>query len=267
MNQPRSTNQAAAAIDALPAHLPRFNSVWHHLSMLAAAGLYLRPGARVLDFGCGSGAEVYAYRDSGYEAYGFDLAALPELRAPADRDWFRSLATGTPGDPDYLVPDDYRIGFDDRFFDLVVSNSVFEHVQDPGLALREIARVMRPGAVAIHTFPARYRLIEPHIMVPLGGIMDSPAWYRLWAWLGVRNRFQQGLSPAEVVAANLRYRRIGVHYPPARQFLELARPHFAEVRLAPELWTLGSLRHPLVRLPGGRWLYSRIATMVLWLRR
>ncbi|TVQ85341.1 MAG: SAM-dependent methyltransferase [Chromatiaceae bacterium] len=267
MNQLSDTDPHGAALEQLPAHLAPFNCVWHHRLMLAAVGLYLRPRARVLDFGCGSGADVYAYRDSGYDAYGFDMAAGPDLRCTEDRHLFRSLASSQPGDPDYRVPRDYRMDFPDGFFDLVVSNSVFEHVQDPGLALREIARVMRPGAVSIHLFPARYRLIEPHILVPLGGILSSPAWYRLWAWLGVRNRFQQGLSATEVVAANLRYRRIGIHYPPVRHFLELARPHFAEVRLAPELWTLGSLRHPLVRLPMGRWLYSRIATVVLWLRK
>jgi SAM-dependent methyltransferase len=37
--------------------------------------------------------------------------------------------------------------------DLVVSNDVMEHVPSPSAAFGELARVMRPGAVALMTFP------------------------------------------------------------------------------------------------------------------
>jgi SAM-dependent methyltransferase len=237
--------------------------------MLAAAGIYLTPRSRVLDFGCGSGKTVYQYRDCGFDAYGFDLANDVELRQADDAALFRFASTAATGKvADYrLTGGDYRIAFDPASFDFVCSNSVFEHVQDHDLALREIARVLRPGGLSIHIFPARYSLMEPHMFVPLGGIIRNLYWYRLWALMGIRNRFQHGMSSTEAANANLHYSQTGINYPPVGKLLEIARRYFAEATLAPQLWTIGSFRHPLVRIPLLGWLYSRLDTVVLWLKR
>jgi SAM-dependent methyltransferase len=45
------------------------------------------------------------------------------------------------------------LGFADATFDLVVSCDVLEHVSDPVAAFAEIARVLRPGGVALLTIP------------------------------------------------------------------------------------------------------------------
>ena len=258
-----------AELEQLPAHLGSYNLVFHHRLMLAAKGMYLTPRSRILDFGCGSGRYVYDYRDAGFDAYGFDIAGSVELRQPSDEAYFRFGLSGVPGNvPDYEVDElSYRIGFGDDSFDFVFSNSVFEHVQNHDLALREIARVLRPGGLAIHTFPARYGLIEPHMFVPLGGVLTSLAWYRLWALLGVRNEYQRGMSARDVALANRRYAESGINYVPVPRLLHCARAHFPEATLAPELWTVGSFRHPLVRIPAVAWLYSRLDTVVLWLRK
>ncbi|MGH8487345.1 MAG: class I SAM-dependent methyltransferase [Gammaproteobacteria bacterium] len=39
--------------------------------------------------------------------------------------------------------------FHDEFFDLVITQDVFEHVFHPDLAIREIARTLRPGGRVI----------------------------------------------------------------------------------------------------------------------
>jgi len=259
--------ERAADLECLPRQLGGYSTVWHHRLMLAAAGIYFTPTTRVLDFGCGSGKTVYEYLDCGFDAYGFDIANDVELRKREDAALFRFAATATSGIvADYrLEGSDYRIGFDDASFDFVFSNSVFEHVQDHDLALREIARVLRPGGLSIHIFPARYSLIEPHIFVPLGGVIRRLQWYRLWALLGVRNRFQQDMSFTEVARTNLHYSKTGVNYPPVDMLLDIARQYFDQATLAPQLWTTGSFRHPLVRIPVLGWLYSRLDTVVLWL--
>ncbi|WP_295579698.1 class I SAM-dependent methyltransferase [uncultured Lamprocystis sp.] len=258
-----------AAIERLPDHLVGCNLVYLHRLMLAAAGIYLRPGARVLDFGCGSGRAVYDYRDCGFDAYGFDIADYVERRNPTDTDFFRFSLTGRPAHiPDYQVnATDYRLDFEDQTFDFVFSNSVFEHVQNHDLALREIARVLKPGGIAIHTFPPRYSLIEPHTFVPLGGAITNPIWYRLWAMLGIRNQFQRGMTVAEVVNANLQYSRTGVNYVPVKSLVRTARHHFTETILAPYLWTIGGRRHPLIQFSLVASLYSRIVLVVLLLHR
>lgn len=45
------------------------------------------------------------------------------------------------------------LSFEDNSIDFVISNEVMEHVPSPAHAFSEVARVMRPGAEAIMTFP------------------------------------------------------------------------------------------------------------------
>jgi len=46
-----------------------------------------------------------------------------------------------------------RLSFEEARFDIVVSNDVLEHVNDPSQALREICRVLRPGGTLLLTVP------------------------------------------------------------------------------------------------------------------
>lgn len=48
------------------------------------------------------------------------------------------------------------LSYSDASFDLVICNELFEHVQDLGLAFREIARVLRPGGRLLSTFPLAF---------------------------------------------------------------------------------------------------------------
>jgi SAM-dependent methyltransferase len=43
----------------------------------------------------------------------------------------------------------YRIPFADNTFDIIVSDQVFEHVQNWSEALTEIKRVLKPGVVSL----------------------------------------------------------------------------------------------------------------------
>lgn len=44
-------------------------------------------------------------------------------------------------------------GAEDRHYDMAFANYVFEHVDDPQSAIREIARILRPGGLAVLTLP------------------------------------------------------------------------------------------------------------------
>lgn len=68
--------------------------------------------------------------------------------------------------------------FDDETFDLIVSHEVFEHIEDPGKALKDLKRLMKPGAIAyiyIHNYTSlsgghhiawKYPDAEPSDTVP-----------------------------------------------------------------------------------------------------
>ncbi|MBE7418666.1 MAG: methyltransferase domain-containing protein [Ideonella sp.] len=89
--------------------------------------------------------------------------------------------------------------FDDSSFDVVVSNWVFEQVQKYPDGIRKPHRVLKSGGIALHLFPPRWKPVEPHVHVPLAGVLQGDAWLRLWAHLGVRNEHQAGMTAARVV--------------------------------------------------------------------
>ena len=53
-----------------------------------------------------------------------------------------------------------KLSFDDASFDLVISQNVFHHIPDWESAVREVARVLRPGGVFIWFDPALPRWME-----------------------------------------------------------------------------------------------------------
>jgi SAM-dependent methyltransferase len=181
-------------------------------------------------------------------------------------------------EPEYLKrvdPPDYRLPFEHASLDFVYSTSVMEHVLDPGGALAEIARVLRPGALSIHVFPARWRPIEPHMYVPFGGRFQSFALMRLWARLGIRNGHQRELPATETALRNTQYAKTGISYPTAREWELRAAPLFTSVEWAERDYVqagrgvsrVSRRAAPVIGLPGAEALYRALHTRVLVLRR
>jgi SAM-dependent methyltransferase len=102
-------------------------------SNVAVAALFLREGAP-------RAASIDIERflqdnETLYKTLGVDsLAAQVEYLAPA---------------PIESVP------FSDASFDVILSHACFEHFADPALAIREIARLLRPGGVTTHQIDLR----------------------------------------------------------------------------------------------------------------
>ena len=222
-------------------------------AVAADLGTPVRPGSQVLDFGCGDGAEVVAWREAGHEAFGCDVVL--------DR----------PGQSLRLIEEPYRLPFEDATFDLVLSNQVLEHVQDHDVAFREISRVLKPGAISLHLFPARWAPIEVHSRVPLASVVQERWWLALWARLGIRNEFQRGLSWDEVTDRNAEYLRTRTNYLSRAQLIALGERWFAEARLIEELGLKHGRRvrrfYPLVKsMPPLARLYSGVRARFLFLR-
>ena len=60
-------------------------------------------------------------------------------------------------DVDFPNEDIQNLKFDNFSFDLVLANHVLEHIPDDKKALLEIARILRPGGMAILTVPGDWR--------------------------------------------------------------------------------------------------------------
>ena len=102
----------------------------------------LRPGLDLLDVGCGPGTITVdlAARVAPGRVVGVDVSPEPlaEARAAAER-------AGVP--VTFQVGDGYALDAVDDSFDVVHAHQVLQHLTDPVAALREMARVCRPGGL------------------------------------------------------------------------------------------------------------------------
>ncbi len=173
---------------------------------------------RVLDFGCGAGTLVRHLRIQDFDAFGCDFAQTSETTQFSE--WMDPTRCAQKDDFQcrlkVIAPDPYRLPFPDEWFDVVVSTSVLEHVQNKPEVFKELKRVLRKGGVGLHLFPSKYYLpVEPHLNVPLASWFwpNVPMyWWSFWALLGVRNRFQSGQSWRDVSQRNSEYSRRGLNY-------------------------------------------------------
>ena len=102
----------------------------------------LRPGLDLLDVGCGPGTITVdlAARVAPGRVVGLDVSADPLAEAQAAAD--RAGVTVS-----FEVGDVYALGAAADAFDVVHAHQVLQHLTDPVAALREMARVCRPGGV------------------------------------------------------------------------------------------------------------------------
>ncbi|MCC6658252.1 MAG: class I SAM-dependent methyltransferase [Rhodocyclaceae bacterium] len=185
--------------------------------------------ARILDWGCGRGRAVALLRQEGFEAYGIDtdLAVLRNGHA---------LLRGRGFEPERLLRhlDDIRTFADDSF-DIVFSEETLEHVADIAALAHESFRLLRPGGLAVHSFPGVRRLVEPHLRMPLVHWLGPGAPRRLLIqaclllghgprppWPEAHDECGRPLPLAGRAALYARYLEEKVHY---RRIAEIASIH------------------------------------------
>ena len=112
------------------------------------------PGMRVLDLGCGAGRHAFELfrRGAHVVAMDRDADALAGVR-----DVFAAMTVAgeipAAARAETVVADALDMPFDDASFDGVIAAEVLEHVPADEQAMREIARVLKPGCVAAVTVP------------------------------------------------------------------------------------------------------------------
>jgi SAM-dependent methyltransferase len=107
------------------------------------AKLGVSPRSMTLDIGTGAGTNLRLLRDLGFDqALGLDYS--PEaLRCCREKGFTRVCNA-----------DIRALPFAPGTFDIVLATDVIEHIPDDAPALDEIARVLKPGGVALITVPA-----------------------------------------------------------------------------------------------------------------
>ncbi len=145
--------------------------------------LAVGPEQTVLDVATGTGAvALELVRRTGCSVVGIDQSAemLNEARRRA------------PGRVSLVQGDAERLPFPDASFDGLTVTYLLRYVDDPGSTLRELARVLRPGATmaslefAIPSDPVARPAWELYVRVGLPGLgrLISPGWAEVGGFLG-----------------------------------------------------------------------------------
>jgi SAM-dependent methyltransferase len=123
-----------------------FSYVWEQLAPVSKM--------RVLDLGSPKELALFLARDVGCEVVAVDI-----LESAIEVSRRYAIATGRDGSgPGHVrseVQDGRALPYADNSFDAAFSVSVLEHIPDDGdsLAIKELARVVRPGGVIVVTTP------------------------------------------------------------------------------------------------------------------
>jgi SAM-dependent methyltransferase len=184
----------------------------------------------LLDIGCGTGATLDALRGWG-TVQGIDLSrlALGFSRQRGNDRVACASATGLP--------------FSAETFDLVTALDVIEHLDDDVAGLREIWRVLKPGAAAILFVPAFASLWGPN---------DDQS--------GHRRRYRRGPLLAAVKAAGLEV--VSVSYANIAMFGPIWLGRRLLTILGREEQSENRINHPQLN----RWLARIFAAEAGWLR-
>lgn len=122
--------------------------------------LGLRPGARLLDVGCGGGRHIRASRHRvGITAVAVDLGEKEVVETRASLELLDKLSVGDGGTIPGAGPwgvmraSVYDLPFDDASFDCIIISEVLEHLHREDDALGELSRVLKPGGVLAVSVP------------------------------------------------------------------------------------------------------------------
>ncbi len=127
----------------------------------------LKPGLRVLDFGCGPGTISVGLAGAVYpgELHGIDIEESQiELARSAAEAGGHTNAT-------FHVGDATSLPFEDNFFDAAHCHAVLMHVPDTQAALAEVKRVLKPGGI----IGSREMIVASSFLEPSFGDLEG-AW-------------------------------------------------------------------------------------------
>jgi ubiquinone/menaquinone biosynthesis C-methylase UbiE len=133
---------------------------------------YLRPGQMVADIGCGTGPLIEFLCERGLVYYGIDVAEpmLESIRNAFHDKPYRERIHLKLGTSD-------NVPYSDAQFDILLEMGLLEYLDDMSPTFDELARLLRPGGLAILTIPNR-RSLDRLILRNSEGLTTLYHWFK-----------------------------------------------------------------------------------------
>jgi SAM-dependent methyltransferase len=194
-------------------------------------------GKRIVDFGCGSGANAVLLANREAAVYGVDISE--DLIRLAER---RLAANGRAGAVQFVVGSAHDLPFPDGSIDIVFGVAILHHL-DLALVSREVHRVLAAGGRAIFQEPVRNSAAVRFLrsLIPYRAPDISPFERPLTD--GELQTFARPFSAVRVRAFGLPYVQAGQLLPVVRKHVDrLYRTDAALLRRVPALEKYASIR-------------------------
>lgn len=157
-----------------------------------------RPGKRILDVGCGVGLWASLMAGRGAEVWAVDIS--PESCATARR---CAEINGVQDRVHVRVASAYELPFEDGFFDAVHGHNIVHHL-DPSPFGAELARVLRPGGIAVFSENSANNRLLMWARDRLCGRFGIPKW---------SSDDEYPLTQPRVAEFGQRFENLSVYYP------------------------------------------------------
>jgi len=128
---------------------------------------------QLLDVGCGSGTLLEAARANGWTVNGVDVS-------PTAAQYVRSLGF------EVFQGELQDAGFPAQQFDVITAGELLEHLFEPGLIIKEIARLLRPGGLFWTTTPHGHGL-SARMLGLKWSVICPPEHLQLFSIAGLKN--------------------------------------------------------------------------------
>lgn len=116
---------------------------------------------KILDFGCGNGTVVNLLRQENIDCYGADIF----YEGASYENVYKSKLFKDK--IIRLIPENGELPFENNFFDIIISNSVFEHIKNKDLVFTNLLLLLNTSGFMYHHFPTREVIREEHIGILL----------------------------------------------------------------------------------------------------
>ncbi len=136
-----------------------FETKWNEpqfISILDRVARMFNSHNKILDVGCGRGEATHYLSTEGFDCTGLELTDFYPKRKEL---WKRMPNTK------FQVYNGEDFPFKDQTFDGVLLNNIFEHIEDKGLFISEVKRILKSNGVVVFILPTlQWKISRLHII-------------------------------------------------------------------------------------------------------